>query len=175
VCSEGTSPQGNGERYGRISARVPAIGRDRPGYDLKVSLKSMMKYKGYTGLPEIDEQAGVIFGRVIGLRDVITFQGTSVTEATQAFHDSVDDYLEFCAERGEQPEKPYSGNFVVRVAPELHRALANSAEAQNVSLNHLVEAALARMFPDVTGGGMKEPARERTPAKKKASKRRRGA
>ena len=56
-----------------------------------------MKYKGYTGIAEFDDEAGIIFGRVAGLRDVITFQGESVAEVTRAFHDSVDDYLEFCA------------------------------------------------------------------------------
>ena len=73
-----------------------------------------MKYKGYTGIVELEEGSEILFGRVIGLRDVITFQGESVAEITQAFHDSVDDYLEFCAERGESPEKPYSGQFVLR-------------------------------------------------------------
>ena len=76
-----------------------------------------MKYKGYTGIAEFDDDSGVIFGRVIGLRDVITFQGESVAEVTQAFHDSVDDYLEFCASRGESPDKPFSGQFVLRIAP----------------------------------------------------------
>ncbi|MGO9462906.1 MAG: type II toxin-antitoxin system HicB family antitoxin [Isosphaeraceae bacterium] len=98
---------------------------------------------------EVEEDSGILFGRVIGLRDVITFQGTSVAEVTQAFHDSIDEYLEFCAKRGESPEKPYSGHFVVRLPPQLHRALANSAEAQNVSLNFLIESTLARVFPDV--------------------------
>lgn len=77
----------------------------------------MMKYKGYAGVVELDERSEVFFGRVIGLRDVITFQGSSVAEVVQAFHDSLDDYLEFCAERGESPEKPYSGQFVLRVDP----------------------------------------------------------
>ena len=54
-----------------------------------------MKYKEYTGVVELEEGSNVLFGRVVGLRDVITFQGTSVSEVTQAFHDSVDDYLEF--------------------------------------------------------------------------------
>jgi predicted HicB family RNase H-like nuclease len=105
-----------------------------------------MKYRGYTGVVELDEEAGVLFGRVIGLRDVITFQGCSVDEVTRAFHDSVDDYLEFCAERGESPEKPYSGQFVLRLDPSLHRELAHAAEAQGTSLNALIEGTLARAF-----------------------------
>jgi len=105
-----------------------------------------MKYKGYTGIVELDDESGTLFGRVIGLRDVITFQGESVAEIVQAFHDSVDDYLEFCAQRGESPEKPYSGQFVLRIDPLLHREMASAAEAQDVSLNSLVESALKKTF-----------------------------
>lgn len=110
-----------------------------------------MKYKGYTGVVEFDDESKVLFGRVIGLRDVITFQGESVAEVVQAFHDSVDDYLAFCAERGESPEKPYSGQFVLRLAPELHRALANVAQAQTTSLNALIEGILEKNLHEVHG------------------------
>jgi predicted HicB family RNase H-like nuclease len=106
-----------------------------------------MKYKGYTGIVELEEGSDVLFGRVIGLRDVITFQGESVAEVTQAFHDSVDDYLEFCAERGESPEKPYSGQFVLRLPPALHRELANAAERAATSLNAFIENVLTRYGP----------------------------
>jgi predicted HicB family RNase H-like nuclease len=105
-----------------------------------------MKYKGYTGIVEFDEESGVLFGRVIGLRDAITFQGDSVAEVTQAFHDSVDDYLEFCAERGESPEKPFSGQFVLRIDPQLHRAMSHAAEERGVSLNSLIEENLKTTF-----------------------------
>ena len=106
----------------------------------------MMKYKGYAGVVELDEESGVLFGRVIGLRDVITFQGTSVAEVVQAFHDSVDDYLEFCAERGESPEKPYSGHFVLRIDPQLHRVMSHAAEERGASLNSLIEDRLKESF-----------------------------
>ena len=102
-----------------------------------------MKYKGYTGVVEFDEEAGTLFGRVIGLRDLITFEGDSVAEVTRAFHDSVDVYLELCAERGESPEKPFSGQFVLRIDPRLHRALSHAAEERGKSLNAMVEETLA--------------------------------
>jgi predicted HicB family RNase H-like nuclease len=105
-----------------------------------------MKYKGYTGVVEFDEDSGTLFGHVIGLRDGITFQGDSVAEVIQAFHDSVDDYLEFCAERGESPEKPYSGQFVLRIDPQLHRVMSHAAEERGVSLNRLIEEKLTLMF-----------------------------
>jgi predicted HicB family RNase H-like nuclease len=98
---------------------------------------------------ELEDGSDVLFGRVIGLRDVITFQGVSVSEVTQAFHDSVDDYLEFCAKRGESPEKPYSGQFVLRLRPQLHRELANLAQTKSTSLNALIEGMLEkRVFHD---------------------------
>ncbi len=76
----------------------------------------MMTYKGYTGSVEVDTEAEILFGRVVGLRDVITFQGETVAEARKAFQDSVDDYLAFCAERGEAPEKPASKRSLIEEA-----------------------------------------------------------
>jgi predicted HicB family RNase H-like nuclease len=105
-----------------------------------------MKYRGYTGVVEFDEESGSLYGRVIGLRDVITFQGESVAGVTQAFRDSVDDYLEFCAKRGRAPDKPYSGQFVLRIDPGLHRALSHAAEEKGQSLTSLVEETLAARF-----------------------------
>lgn len=98
----------------------------------------MMEYKGYIGNVEFDDDANIFHGEVINLRDVVTFQGSTVTELRQAFRDSVDDYLEFCAERGESPEKPYSGKFMVRVEPELHKAVAMHAKIEHKSLNSWV-------------------------------------
>jgi predicted HicB family RNase H-like nuclease len=64
----------------------------------------MLKYKGYTGHVEFDDEAGLFHGEVLDLRDVITFQGKSVEELEQAFRDSIDDYLAFCKERDEEPD-----------------------------------------------------------------------
>jgi predicted HicB family RNase H-like nuclease len=95
-----------------------------------------MEYKGYIGKVEFDEDAGILHGEVINLRDVITFEGDSVEEIEKSFQESVDDYLAFCAERGEEPEKPYSGKFIVRMPPELHREASIKAKLANKSLNH---------------------------------------
>ena len=102
----------------------------------------MMEYKGYIGKVEIDEAAGILFGEVINVRDVITFEGASVDEVQQAFHDSVDDYLDFCAQRNESPEKPFSGKFVVRVPAELHRKAFIQAKLADKSLNGWVTKVL---------------------------------
>jgi predicted HicB family RNase H-like nuclease len=94
-----------------------------------------MKYKGYIGRVEYDDEAKIFHGEVVGLRDVLTFQGRTVDEIEKAFRDSVDDYLSWCKERGEKPEKTYSGTFNLRIPPDLHADLAFQAEARGVSLN----------------------------------------
>lgn len=66
-----------------------------------------MKYKGYKGAVTLDENANIFYGEVLNTRDVITFQGASLEECRQAFRGSVNEYLEFCRERGEEPDKPF--------------------------------------------------------------------
>lgn len=95
----------------------------------------MMEYKGYIGKVEIDDEAGILHGEVINVRDVITFEGESVDEIQKAFRESVDDYLAFCAKRKESPEKPFSGKFVLRLPAELHRKAYIQAKLKDKSLN----------------------------------------
>ena len=102
----------------------------------------MMEYKGYIGKVEIDEEVGILYGEVINVRDVITFEGKTVDEVQQAFQESVDDYLEFCAQRGESPEKPFSGKFVVRLPAELHRKAYIQAKLKDKSLNSWITEVL---------------------------------
>ena len=87
----------------------------------------MMKYKGYLGKIEFDDEANVFHGEVVNIRDVITFEGQSVDELRRAFEDSVEDYLEFCSERGEEAEQPFSGRFTVQLSPEKHRRVILAA------------------------------------------------
>jgi len=102
----------------------------------------MMEYKGYIGKVEMDDEAGILYGEVINVRDVITFEGESVDEIQTAFRESVDDYLDFCAKRGESPEKPFSGKFVVRLPAELHRQAYIQAKLKDKSLNGWVTEVL---------------------------------
>jgi predicted HicB family RNase H-like nuclease len=101
-----------------------------------------LKYKDYIGQVEIDDEAGIIYGEVINTRDVITFEGKTVAEVRQAFEESVDDYLEFCKERNENPEKPFSGIFNLRLGPEKHREAFIRATEDNTSLNKWVADAI---------------------------------
>ena len=104
----------------------------------------MLKYKGYTGHVEFDDESGIFCGEVLDLRDVITFQGKSAEEIERAFRDSVDDYLEFCQERGEEPDKPFSGRLMVRLPPHLHRRVYVSARREGKSLNQWIAEKLEK-------------------------------
>ena len=105
---------------------------------------TMMNYKSYEAVVEYGEDADIFHGEVINMRDVITFQGKSVSELKRAFAASVEDYLAFCKQRGEEPEKPFSGQFVVRTEPALHKAMFSAAKRAGLSLNRWVTAALER-------------------------------
>jgi predicted HicB family RNase H-like nuclease len=99
-------------------------------------------YKGYSATVAIDEDQGVLFGEVLGINDVVTFQAANVGDLVKEFHDSVDDYLDFCRQRGEAPNKPYSGRIVLRMDPEIHRKLAIRSKQMNESINDLIVSAV---------------------------------
>lgn len=103
----------------------------------------MLNYKGYTGRVAFDDKASVFHGEVVDLRDVVTFQGRSVEELEQAFRESIDDYLEFCAERGEEPDKPFTGRLMLRLPPEIHRKAYVRAQSEGKSLNQWISDKLA--------------------------------
>jgi predicted HicB family RNase H-like nuclease len=97
-----------------------------------------MKYKGYCGQIQYDDEAKMFYGEVAGLKDVITFRGTSVKELEKSFKDSIDFYLKCCEQRGDKPEKPFSGNLRVRLGRDLHARLSREASLCGVSLNSLI-------------------------------------
>jgi len=103
-----------------------------------------MEYKGYNAAITFDDDAELFHGEVINTRDVITFQGKSVPSLKKAFKDSVDDYLEFCASKGKEPDKPFSGKFVIRVEPETHQGIYIKAKKEGVSINSFVTSILKK-------------------------------
>ena len=95
----------------------------------------MMKYKGYNAAVGFDDEAGVFHGEVVDTRDVVVFEGDSVAHLERAFHSSIDDYLAACAERGREPDRPFSGRIALRLTPDAHRAALAAANAEGKSLN----------------------------------------
>lgn len=104
----------------------------------------MFTYKGYTAHVEIDPDANILCGRVLDIKDVITFKGETVEEARQAFQDSVDDYLEWCEELGEEPDKPFSGKLPFRTTPEHHRKIFIAATKAGKSINAWMDEVLTK-------------------------------
>jgi predicted HicB family RNase H-like nuclease len=98
----------------------------------------MMTHKGYIATVVFDNDADIFHGEVINTTDVITFQGSSVKELRKAFRGSIEDYCAFCAERGEEPQKPLSGKLLLRIPPTLHAQLAAKAASQHTSLNSFI-------------------------------------
>jgi len=103
-----------------------------------------INYKGYFAKIEFDAEDHIFVGRIIGIRDVISFHGESVTEIETAFHGAVDNYLSACKKLGQKPNKPYSGNLMLRVPTEIHAAVASAAEASGKSINQWASGVLAK-------------------------------
>ena len=105
-------------------------------------MKNTMEYKNYVGTIEFSEEDGVLFGKVMGVRSLISYEGTTVKELLADFHEAVDSYLALCKEEGIVPEKSYKGSFNVRVSPELHKMAAIRAAENDITLNRFVEEAM---------------------------------
>ena len=105
-------------------------------------MSNYLQYKGYTGSVEFSEEDAVFHGKVTGIKSLISFEGDSVSSITDDFHSAIDEYLEFCAQNGKQPEKPFKGSFNVRIESDLHRRAAIAASTRGISLNAFVEDAI---------------------------------
>lgn len=107
----------------------------------------MMEYKGYLGKVEVDDDE--FYGIVVNLhRDHVDFRGRTIDQVREAFHDSVDFYLKGCEEDGEEPERPFSGRFVVRLTPATHRRASTLSRIENRSLNAVVADAIESYLTD---------------------------
>ena len=107
-------------------------------------MKNTMEYKGYVGSVEFSEADGLFFGKVMGIRALVSYEGTNARELVDDFHSAVDDYLLLCDAEGIQPEVAYKGSFNVRISPELHKQAVIAALAQQISLNSFVELSIRK-------------------------------
>lgn len=94
-----------------------------------------MTYKGYAARIEYSDDDGCFIGHIAAINDVVGFHGETVAELRQAFAEAVDDYLETCEKLGRPPQKPYSGNLMLRVPSNIHAAVATAAEVSGKSIN----------------------------------------
>lgn len=105
-------------------------------------MNNTIEYKGYLGSVEFSEEDGLFYGKVMGIRSLISYEGETAKELLEDFHGAVDDYLEACAADGRQPEVAYKGSFNVRISPELHKRLVVYTTAHQMSLNSYIEETL---------------------------------
>ncbi|WP_448216498.1 type II toxin-antitoxin system HicB family antitoxin [Endozoicomonas sp. 2B-B] len=96
---------------------------------------NMMKYRGYIARVEYDSEDRIFVGHLAGIKDIVGFHGSSVDELETAFHEAVNEYIAISEKTGRPVQRPYSGNLMLRVTPEVHAAAATAAEAKGKSLN----------------------------------------
>ena len=107
-------------------------------------MRDLMEYKGYLGTVEFSAADKVLFGKVLGIKGLISYEGNSVQSLRDDFEGAIDEYIELCAKEGVEPQRTYRGTFNVRVSPELHKALAFYAASHGQTLNSTVEEAIKR-------------------------------
>lgn len=107
-------------------------------------MSNTMEYRGYIGSVEYSEPDNCLYGKVQGIRSLISYEGESISELIEDFHGAVDDYLGMCEELGKEPEVAYKGVFNVRIPSELHKRLAMKANEESITLNQCVTQILQR-------------------------------
>ena len=116
-------------------------------------MRNTMQYKGYIGSVEFSEEDGLFFGSVQGIRASISYEGTDAKSLRDDFHGAIDDYLLFCEQEGEEPEKPYKGSFNVRFGPELHRKAALYAISHEKTLNSFIVESVQKALIEAGAAG----------------------
>ena len=119
-------------------------------------MNDILQYKEYYASIQFSATDEIFTGRVLGINDLINFEGASVSELKEAFKEAVDDYLQTCSRIGKTPDKTYKGSFNVRVSPKLHQEASTFAAIHNITLNEFVKTALSyalKQKEDVSPGG----------------------
>jgi len=109
-------------------------------------MKDVIKYKEYLGTVHFSAEDEVFYGKIEGVEDLVSFEGSNVEELKEAFHEAVEDYIELCEATGKSKEKTYRGSFNVRIKPDVHRKAARKSIELGISLNQLVEKAMKRFL-----------------------------
>lgn len=107
-------------------------------------MKDKLVYKDFIGSVQFQAEDEIFFGRIEGITDLVTFEGSSVKELKQAFENAVEDYLELCETLGKEPYKSFKGSFNVRINPRLHRKAFEQATIEGITLNQFVQNAIEK-------------------------------
>ena len=107
-------------------------------------MNNTIQYKGYIGSVEFSEADSIFYGKVLGIRSLISYEGESARELLADFHGAVDDYLESCKAEGKEPEVAFKGSFNIRLSPELHKRIYIYAATHQMSMNRYIEEILEK-------------------------------
>lgn len=107
-------------------------------------MNNTIQYKGYVGSVEFSEDDGIFFGKVMGIRSLISYEGENAHDLIEDFHGAVDDYLETCKSEGKEPEVAFKGSFNIRLSPELHKRIFIYATSHQMSMNRYIEETLEK-------------------------------
>lgn len=105
-------------------------------------MNNTIQYKGYIGSVEFSEEDGIFYGKVLGIRSLISYEGENAKDLLNDFHNAVDDYLDSCKLEGKKPETAFKGSFNIRLSPELHKKLFIYASTHQMSMNKYIEETL---------------------------------
>ena len=108
-------------------------------------MSNLLSYKNYNGTVEYSKEDSCLFGKVVGIKSLLSYEGDSIRELEQGFQNVIDEYLADCKERNVEPEQSYKGTFNVRISSDLHRNIAVYAIEHGKSLNAAVEEAIGKM------------------------------
>ena len=111
-------------------------------------MKDRLKYKEFIGSVHFSMEDEVFYGKLEGVNDLVTFEGSSVNELKTAFEESVEDYIELCEETGKKVYKSFKGSFNVRIKPEIHFKAFTQATLEGKTLNQFVQEAIERKLDD---------------------------
>lgn len=114
-------------------------------------MRDSLSYKGYVGSVHFNADDEVFYGKIVGVNDLVTFEGTTVADLAASFRDAVEDYVVLCRSAGKPARKSYKGSFNVRIPASLHQRAAEQATVRGISLNRLVQDALQREVGTATG------------------------
>jgi predicted HicB family RNase H-like nuclease len=109
-----------------------------------------LSYKDYNGSVVYSDEDEILHGRILGIRDVVTFEGENVKKLKANFEQAVDEYLSFCEAEGKTPDVPYKGTFNVRLSRDLHMRAALLAEEKSVKLNKIINDAVEQYLAHVS-------------------------
>lgn len=115
-----------------------------------MNMKDLIEYRGFYGVVHFSSEDGCLYGKIVGVNDLVTFEGQSVSEIEQAFKDAVVDYISLCKEVGKKPLRSVKGSFNVRLDPETHLKALIKAEVEGYSLNKLIKHAVEKEVESIS-------------------------